>query len=227
MFLPSPSIAVLSGLFSAGTRENHLGVTKGFSMGKDRPCIHGTVSGTSTAHPCSQRGLPGASQRAAQAKPLIGTAALSSDVLGLGRQGGGLELGLEASVTSPCRHPQEHISGAPHSPGVCFGSCCQPLQGWWGQLTKSNARYSRTKHTWASVAQVTRSSNHETRHLPAGRKRRAEEVAFALPRQPDMAPRGHRARAQLGTQRCCGRSLSSKVTHLLKDRSFGPIKHFQ
>ena len=199
MFLPSPSIAVLSGLFSAGTRENHLGVTKGFSTGKDHPCIHGTVSGTSTAHPCSQHGGARGARRA-RAKPLIGTAALSSDVLGLGRQGGGLELRLEASVTSPCRHPQGHISGAPHRPGMCFGSCCQPLQGWWGELTKSNARHSRTKHTWASVAQVTHSSNHQTRRPPAGRKRRAEEAAFALPWQPDTAPRGHRAGPSLGPE---------------------------
>lgn len=41
--------------------------------------------------------------------------------------------GWRPASTLPARHPQGCVSGAPHRSDVCFPSCCQSLQGWWGE----------------------------------------------------------------------------------------------
>lgn len=166
------------------------GLTEGISMG--------TASGISTSR---------AGPHCPRSQPAWPPGSLMT-----GSTGRGPELGLEASVRSPCRHPQGHVSGAPHRhPGVCFPSCCQSLQGWRGERAGAHQIERQTQQKPAHLG--LRGTGDEQKGpprpgaCPPAASAGLRGLACSLSRRPDSAQRDHRARAQFGTRRCCGRSL--------------------
>lgn len=62
---------------------------------------------------------------------------------------GGAELGPEASVPSPGRHPQGHVSGAPRGPGGALVPAVGLCRGGGGRgqgLTRSDAGHRNNAH---------------------------------------------------------------------------------
>lgn len=137
---------------------------------------------------------------------------VSSGVRGLGQQGGVYR--LHTVLVSACFL----VSGFAGGRGEAGKSSPNQMPDSPGNtLTDAQKCRRRTEGTTAVEAPARR----------AGRRAGPGRLAFALPPEPGPAPPGHPARARLGTPRCRGRSLLSEVTHLIKDTTFRPIKHFQ